>query len=314
MPEFDQELIEEVLSYTGKNCVITGSESFEMVHLEHRGQGGDPTKNTVNNILPVRKDLHDLYDGRRKRSVNWNGCTIEDIRFKEWKPREEKLVVEILESGEWKELSQDELWYYKRPTQVKAEEAWQHHQMVLEGKRDIGQGIIKMGAGLTPIKENEEWQSMGYNSWHEYCDSPEVSIGTRKADRAVKIYSKLVEKLEVDPERLTNIDQVKLEEVTKVADENNKDEWLSQAEQLSREDLRRNVREVKGDSLTKSCSNCARTVVFEFDLNFDQLSFGSRQFSYCPVKPSQSQGHLIETYTPQEQREIAENCDKYEEK
>lgn len=148
---------------------------------------------------------------------------------------------------------------------------------------------------------------MGHTSWYEYCESPEVSIGTRKADRAVKIYSNLVEKLEIEPERLVDIDQVKLEEVTKVADEDNKDEWLSQAENLSREDLRRNVREIKGESLTRSCSNCARLVPFIFDEDFDEMRFGSRKFSFCPINK-----YLIETLTPQEQREIAEECDKYE--
>lgn len=272
--KFDKKLIEEVLSYTGRSCAITGSETFQMIHIEHRGMGGDPTKNVVNNIIPGRKDFHDLYDGRRRRPIEWNGHTIEDIRFQEWEPEDDELVVEILEDDEWKELPKNELWYYKRPTPAKAEEAWKHHQMVLEGKKDTVMGIIKMGAGLAPIKQNEEWRNMGYSSWRNYCNSPEVSIGQRTAHRAVKIYDHLVEGLDIPPDRLAGIDQIKLEEITKVANEDNKEQWLADAQELSREDVRRRVREVKGETLNVSCSNCAKPRTWcIFSRQFNRLAY-----------------------------------------
>lgn len=308
--KFDKKLIEELIKYTGRSCVITGSETFQIAHIEHRGQGGDPTKNVVKNIIPLRKDFHDLYDGRIKQ-LTWKGVPITNIRFNTWKPRDGELEIEVHSQQGWEELEKDDLWFYKRPTQVKAEEAWQHHQMVLEGKKDTVLGIIKMGAGLTPIKHNEEWRDMGYTSWRNYCNSPEVSVSMRTANRAVHIYDNLVEGLEIDPQRLAGIDQVKLEEITKVANEDNKERWLAEAQELSREDVRKRVREVKGESLNVSCSNCANPIPFEFDQNFDKVAFGSRVFSYCPYKPSEQQGYLVETYSPQEQREIAENCSMY---
>lgn len=312
--EFNEELIEQLFQHTGRSCVITGSETFEIAHIQHRGQGGDPTKNVIENLLPLRKDWHDLYDGRRAL-IRWKGMKIKYVRFPTWEPREGKLEVEIkvVNSGEWQKIDQNDLWFYKKPTQAKAEEAWQHHQMVLEGKKDTVMGIIKMGAGLTPIKQNEEWRDMGYSSWRNYCNSPEVSVAMRTANRAVKIYDNLVEGLDIEPDKLSGIDQVKLEEITKVVNENNKEQWLAEAKELSREDVRKRVREVKGESLNVSCSNCARPVFFEFDRDFDQISFGSRNFSYCPVKPSENKGYLVETHTPQEQREIAENCEMYQE-
>lgn len=310
--KFDKKLIEELVKYTGRSCVITGSETFQIAHLEHRGQGGDPTKNVVENLIPLRKDWHDLYDGRIHQ-LKWNGMTITDIRFDKWEPKQGNLEISVWSNGSWKSIDKSDLWFYKRPTQVKAEEAWQHHQMVLEGKKDTVMGIIKMGAGLTPIKHNEEWRDMGYTSWRNYCNSPEVSVSMRTANRAIHIYDGLVEGLDIEPDRLAGIDQVKLEEITKVVNEDNKEQWLAEAKELSREDVRKRVREVKGESLNVSCSNCARPVFFEFDRDFDQISFGSRNFSYCPVKPSENKGYLVETHTPQEQREIAENCEMYQE-
>lgn len=314
MPELNKELIEELLKYTGRNCVITGSDSFEIVHIEHRGQGGDPSKNVIENLVPMRKDFHDLWEGRRKKPIRWNGMTIKDIKITEWQPQRGKLEVKFKVDGEWKKIDHDELWFYKRPTPDNVGDAWKHHQVVLEAKKDIGRGIIKLGVGLTPIKRNEEWRSLGYESWTDYINSPEVSIPERKANRAVKIYEGLIEGAGAEPERLMGIDQLKLEEITKVADENNKDDWLHDAEELSRDDIRRRVRDVKGESETARCSNCVRPNEFEFDQNFDKIAFGSRVFHYCPYKPTKKQGYLIETLDPGEQRNIAEECEYYEER
>lgn len=314
-----QAISEAVKDHYGYHCIVTGRggpdarEEIEAAHLKHAGLGGDPSQHTFDNVIPVHEDVHKMMHGSGKDHIMLKGHRVSfSHRDIEYTP-DEKLVIHALVGGEKQDIPEDWLWFYKRPTPAKAEKAWEHHQMVLEGKKDTVMGIIKMGAGLTPIKQEEEWRDMGYSSWKNYCHSPEVSIGQRTAHRAVKIYDHLVEGLNIEPDRLSGIDQIKLEEITKVADEDNKEQWLAEAQELSREDIRRRVREVKGESLNVSCSNCANTVPFEFDQNFEQVAFGSRVFSYCPFKPTSDQGYLVETFDPQEQREIAEDCDMYEE-
>ncbi len=294
------------------HCVITGrggpnaKEEIEAAHIEHAGQGGDPSTHTVDNIIPVHQDVHEVWHGKRKffELHNHKIYSVGPIKYEPL----DSLRVHANIDGTHKEIPKDWLWFFKAPTVATGETAWQHYQQVLEGRKMAGQGLLVMAEGLSPIKENEEWRDLGYNSWTDFLRSPEVDISERKGNRLVGIYEDLIQQHQLPPERLSKIDQIKLDYMRSVVDEDNKDELLASAESLSREDFRKEIREEKGESLVISCNNCANVVPFEFDMDFDDMQFGTQKFRYC-----KKHGWLLESMTSQEKKDEAANCKDYTE-
>lgn len=85
-------------------CLICGQETKFVCHIEHRGSGGDDSKNTEDNCLLMCQRHHDQVDRRRKPWMRIDG----------FEPNNELLEVSVYEYGEWRPLDSRYLDYYRR--------------------------------------------------------------------------------------------------------------------------------------------------------------------------------------------------------
>ena len=119
--------------------------------------------------------------------------------------------------------------------------AFENCQNIIALKNNIGQDLLRLASLLIVNHNNQYYRILGYNTWEEFLAIPEISMSRFFAFKLMKVYEIWVDKFNVSPAKL-DIDIEKLYLTSIMATDENYEEVLEQARNLSRSD----VRQLKG--------------------------------------------------------------------
>jgi N6-adenosine-specific RNA methylase IME4 len=112
-------------------------------------------------------------------------------------------------------------------------------------KKGINGGFIELAKRLKQVKDNSLYKELDYDTFESYIAQPELGFQRSSVYLLIQIYEKLVLELNVQPAGLALIEWTKLAEIVPYINEKNKEELLSKATELSRSDLREEVKLLK---------------------------------------------------------------------
>jgi len=121
--------------------------------------------------------------------------------------------------------------------EVIVKEAFENHRYILDLKSRIGEDLLRLALLLKNSHDNKYYQTLGYDTWESYLGTPEISMSRFWAYKLIKVYETWVEKFGVEPAKL-DIDLEKLFLTIKKATQENYEEVLEQARNLSRSDVK----------------------------------------------------------------------------
>jgi len=132
---------------------------------------------------------------------------------------------------------------------VGANDAWNRSQRIIELKNNIGKSFIMLGQELFFFEKEKQYLELDYKTFEQYLGDPDVDIQRRTAFMLKGIYEDFIHKLKVQPVALFEIEYSKLDVIRPYVDEQNVDEWLAKARNLSRTDLRYEITESLSENL-----------------------------------------------------------------
>lgn len=140
------------------------------------------------------------------------------------------------------------------------------HNLLVATKEDVQESFLKLGAYLMIIHDNKFFIELGYSTWQDYLDVPEVDLSRSQAYKLMAVYERWIEKYGYSPDRIKKTSIEKLYIASSQAKDDNYDEWLCKAETLSRADLKA---ETPGGRQLCSyiyCPKCEHKILIEPDL------------------------------------------------
>jgi len=123
-------------------------------------------------------------------------------------------------------------------TELLEQEAKERHERICARQKAVELSFIDQGGDLYEMFRRNEFEVLGYASFDAYVANPEVNVGVRMAYMMKGCYETFCKNLEVDHDRLARIGISKLDMIRPIVSGYNSDEWLNNAETLSRSDLR----------------------------------------------------------------------------
>lgn len=144
--------------------------------------------------------------------------------------------------------------------EIIVKEAFENHRFILDLKSRIGGDLLRLASLLITNHDNKYYETLGYSTWEEYLGTPEISMSRFFAFKLMQVSRVWVNKFNVSPAKL-DIDIEKLYLTSIMATDENYEEVLEQARNLSRSD----VRQLKGYEYQPSykmviCSNCGAEI------------------------------------------------------
>lgn len=132
-------------------------------------------------------------------------------------------------------------------TAISPHDALELHRKLVALKESIGLHFLEVGRTLYELREGGGWQSIVGDgmSWEAYCMLPEVSISPSHARNLMRLYHTFIIERGIEAQKLAKIDQRKLLAIAPVVDEDNAEEMLAHARELSRPDLVKLLKESK---------------------------------------------------------------------
>ncbi len=125
-----------------------------------------------------------------------------------------------------------------------------YHKSICELRDNIALGFLNLGKLCKEVKEDRIYTGLGYETFEEYLAS--VGLSRASVYRFIQIYERFVLGWGVAPDRLAPIGWSKLGDILPVSTEENREEWLSKAESLTRSDL---ITEIRGETGRAVCEN-----------------------------------------------------------
>ncbi|MCD6429384.1 hypothetical protein J7L09_01680 [bacterium] len=136
----------------------------------------------------------------------------------------------------------------------KSKIAFELHQKIKKIKDNIAVSYIYLAKYLKEIKEKKLYKYLSYNSFEEYLSSPELQISHTKAYDLIRIYTKYCEEFGVPLEEMTAHWTV-IRETLPVVTKENYEEWLHRARELSRSDLKLEIKQLKSGIDPSKCEH-----------------------------------------------------------
>jgi len=120
-----------------------------------------------------------------------------------------------------------------------AQEAHTNYENIISIKNRIGKDLLILGKLLKINHDNHYYRTLNYDTWESFLAMPELSMSRFWAFKLIKVYEVWIDKYNVEPAKLNNIDLEKLWLATTMGlNEDNYEEMLEKARTLSRSDLR----------------------------------------------------------------------------
>lgn len=131
---------------------------------------------------------------------------------------------------------------------------YQYCNDALSLKTTIEQSFIKLGEYLYNIREKELYKP-SWTSWREFYT--ELKMSSNMADKLIQIYETFVVQYAIPEEKIVTAGGWStIQEILPViANKKDAEHWLETAAVLSRNDLRKEVKEVKTNLSEKNCKH-----------------------------------------------------------
>jgi len=120
------------------------------------------------------------------------------------------------------------------------------HKRVVELKNEIGKKLYELGAYLKQIRDNQLYRDMGLETFEEYIAQPELTFERSKMYALIGVYEVFIESGLSEHLDIEGIDYYKLDRIRQFKDNENFEEWISKARELSLSDLNAEIRIAKG--------------------------------------------------------------------
>lgn len=141
-----------------------------------------------------------------------------------------------------------------------ADRAFDLEQEIIRGCRGIRMAWVHLAAYLHEFYEGRMWELLGYERFNEWIAAPEISLGRSQTYSLIAAYHEFVVVRGVPVERLACADSSKVAETLPAlkAGVVDVDEALSDAESLSRSDLRERYGKGGGSQKASKLEECPR--------------------------------------------------------
>jgi len=120
------------------------------------------------------------------------------------------------------------------------------HKGILYLQTAIQGAFLELGERLYEMESKNYYLDLGYSSFREYTESPEVIVGYRTARRLVDVYSTFRLEYDVDTVSLVEAGYSKLDIIRTHVTETNLPDLIASAKTLSRDDLKIYISEQYG--------------------------------------------------------------------
>lgn len=128
---------------------------------------------------------------------------------------------------------------------ITSDDAFKLDSEIKQLKKGINGGFIEIASRLKIVRDNKLYKKLDYDTFEGYIAQPELGFDRSSVFRLISIYEKFVIELRVAPGRLSMIEWTKLREILPFVNEQNKEEFLAKAKELSRSDLIEEVKDLK---------------------------------------------------------------------
>ena len=156
-------------------------------------------------------------------------------------------------------------------TKGKSKIAFDFHKQLVSLKRAMAVAFLNMGGILKSIKDNEYYETLGYKSFSDYVQNPDVGLNYRTAYYYVEIYEMFIDKLGYTREQLVDYSYDKLRKLLPIIkDEEETETIMDNAKDLSWNDFTKIYKEDKEnknyvDKLASPefyrCSDCGKWTI-----------------------------------------------------
>lgn len=227
--EVDEATRQEVLDRDNGQCVICGKPSHEVHHIDTKGMGGTSDSETES---------------------LWNKATIchnhhvmahsEDIDL-EFVQVDGEYVLEV-------DGHDGRIWFNEKPEQI-AERAEEVHNMMMDSFYTIQEHFWLIGGCLLQIEEDNLFEGLGYTTFKEYLESPEIPISYDSGRKILRVRRTMEKAIKSHNISLDHVIEMGLEKASRICQfygEGNFEEWAHKAISLPQDDLKDEIRDSKG--------------------------------------------------------------------
>lgn len=130
--------------------------------------------------------------------------------------------------------------------QLTLDESGAVRSRIAEVKDTIDKGYLEMGKLLYQTIHRKLFLDWGYDSFRAWCDG-ELRFKERKAKYLASIWKTVKVNLGLPDEKVEGIEWTKLQEATKVMDEENAEELLNDIRDMTYDQVKNKVREVQSE-------------------------------------------------------------------
>ncbi len=132
------------------------------------------------------------------------------------------------------------------PTEGVAATAYRAEQRIKGLIRVMNAAWTELAESLYQFSQQELWRDLGYNTFGEWCASPEIGLSRRQVYYYLEVWRELIVERGVSPDDLKRAGSAKWTEVLPAVrrGEVTVEEAISDAESLPREDLRQKYHDI----------------------------------------------------------------------
>jgi len=123
--------------------------------------------------------------------------------------------------------------------------AYLNYSEIRQRKELAAGNLLELGRLFKDNKDKKLYLLLGYDSFNEFLGDPEISLARSTVFSLIQIYEVFIQQLDSDPTLLRQIGHGKLQVIIPVVKDDPKN-WLFKAKELSRTDLKEELREYKG--------------------------------------------------------------------
>lgn len=119
------------------------------------------------------------------------------------------------------------------------------HNEILVRKVEVAKNMFELGRLFKEMRDNKLYLPHGYSTFEEYIGVPELGLKRSTVYSLIQKYELYVQKLDISINLLYQIGHAKLQIINPVV-QNDPSEWIYRAKELSRSDLKNEVRLAQG--------------------------------------------------------------------
>jgi hypothetical protein len=145
------------------------------------------------------------------------------------------------------------------------DEAVHKHELLCRVKEEVHRNFLSMAILLKVIRDKKLYEHLNYDSFDEYCSTPEIDLSRSQVYKLINVYETWIEEFGHKQEEIEMISIEKLYIAGSQAKQDDQEEWLEKARTLSRDDLKASTPGGKQRFQKVRCPHCGT----EFNVNND---------------------------------------------